>query len=147
MTNQNSKLIPVVLVQSLLLLTLYLQYPYGSTFNRSPVIKIPQQIIHLQHPSLVTVAMHSGSFPSLVHPIGMSAQPGSLKTAFYITAYNERGFISVLSKCQSGFNDLLSALTHSHADSVCECVWLFSTAGVFSNLTYLYSLPAINSHR
>lgn len=125
-------------MQSLLLLTSYLKSPYGSTFSRSPAVTIPQQIIHLQHPSLVTVAMHGGSFPSPAHPIGMSAQPGSLKTAFYITAYNERGFISVLSKCQRGFNDLLSTLAHSHADSACECVWLFCTAGVFNNLISLF---------
>lgn len=92
---------------------LYPKSSYGSKFSRSPAVKIPQQTFHLQHPSLVTVAMHGGPLPSPVYPIGTSVQPGSLKTAFYITAYNERGFISVLSKCQSGFNDLLRALAHT----------------------------------
>lgn len=53
---------------------------------------------------LVTVAMDGGLLSSPVHPIGMSAHPGSLKTAFSITAHNEKGFISALSKCQSGIN-------------------------------------------
>jgi len=103
-----------IMLNFLSYLSFYLNLPTVK-FRRGPVVKIPQQIFHLQHPSLVTVAMHGGSLPSPVHPIGMSAQPGSLKTAFYITAYNERGFISVLSKCQSSFNDLLSTPARAHS--------------------------------
>ena len=84
--------------------------------------------------------------PSPVHPIGMSAQPGSLKTAFCITAYNEKGFIRVLSKCQSGFNDLLSTHTYTEAIyHVCVCVCSHSVCGSFlhcwhflGNPTFLY---------
>lgn len=78
----------------------------------------PKQIFHLQSSRLVTVAMDGGLLSSPVHPIGMSAHPGSLKTAFSITAYNEGGFISALSKCQSSIN--ANAQTHMHV------VWLFS---------------------
>lgn len=119
-----------------------------SKFSRGLVEKIPQQIFHLQHPCLVTVAMHGGLLPSPVHPIGMLAQPGSLKTAFYITAYNENGFIRVLSKCQSGFNDPLCAHRDRHTHTLklyimCECVHSlcvapFCIVGVFSNPTFLY---------
>lgn len=139
--------------QFLVLLKLLPWISLYSKFSRGPAVKIPQQIFHLQHPSLVTVAMHGGSLPSLVHPIGMSAQPGSLKTAFYITAYNERSFISVLSKCQSCFNDLLNTDIHTHTYMhtrtltlcVCvfmqsQCVVLFCIVGIFTNPTYLYSL-------
>lgn len=102
--------------------------------------------------------MHSGSLPSLVHPIDMSVQPGSLKTAFYITAYNENGFNSVLSKCQSSFNDLLSARAHTHKHThtqvvfhacvcvSCNLVQLFSALLAFSgNPPFFISLSAINS--
>lgn len=71
-------------------LDFYLRISLWSKFSWGPAVKIPQQIFHLQHPSLVTVAMHGGSLPSPMHPVGMLQQPGSLKTAFYITAHNER---------------------------------------------------------
>lgn len=121
-----------------------------SKFSRCPAGKTPQQIFHLQLSCLVTVAMHGGSLPSPVHPIGMSMQPGSLKTAFYITAYNEKSFISVLSKCQSSFNDLLSTHTHTHSERSCiSCARrLFSALLAFfintNSLILIHSTEANN---
>lgn len=95
----------------------------------------PKQIFHLQSSRLVTVAMDGGLLSSPVHPIGMSAHPGSLKTAFSITAYNEGGFISALSKCQSGIN--ANVQTHMHRDRACGPS-LFCMDGIFGNRTLPY---------
>lgn len=93
----------------------------------------PKQIFHLQSSRLVTVAMDGGLLSSPVHPIGMSARPGSLKTAFSITAYNEGGFISALSKCQSSIN--ANAQTCMRRDRACA---LFCMDGIFGNRTLPY---------
>lgn len=80
--------------------------------------------------------MDGGLLLSPVHPIGMSAHPGSLKTAFSITAYNEGGFISALSKCQSSIN--------ANAQTRMPVVWLFSAWMAFLVIAlYLISLSAL----
>ena len=88
--------------------------------------------------------MDGGLLTSPVQPISTSEQPGILKTAFYITAYNEKSlhqrFLSILQhimrkafirgafKCQVGLSDVLEdtptntqphthtrTCTHTHA--------------------------------